>query len=272
MKSRIVATLLVACTGLAQAVVIGTTRFDAPPSAASSASAASGGNVTLSEQATNVSKDGKTLGADSVGLQALDDARVLITAGHAQEAIDRHIAPLLADLEAQYRDLPGTRYCANTTPELLIYLLQSSLAKKEATAVDSNLCNAYFLRGYAEVDLGQTAAAEADFERALALSPLNPHYLSEMGDLHLHRHDNAGALAYFAQAQDGAVSYAPKGKETHELTRALRGAGYAQVELGKLADAEASYRRCLELDPGDDKAKAELGYVVDLRAKAAPAK
>lgn len=272
MRSQIVAAALLAGAGLAHGIVVGTTRVEAAPAAASGASAAGGANVVLSKEATSVSGDGKTLGADADGIKALNEARGLITAGHPKEAIDGHLDPLLARLDVEYRNLAGKRWCANTTPELLFYLMQSAMAHQQATAVDGNLCNAYFLRGYAEVDLGQVAAAEADFERALALSPNNPHYLSEMGDLHLRRHDDAGALDYFKRAEDGAKSFAPKDRETHELARALRGTGYAQVELGKLADAEASYRRCLEVDPADAKAKAELGYVLEQRAKLAASK
>ena len=140
-------------------------------------------------------------------------------------------------------------------------------ARRAAVAVDRDYCDAYFFRGYANVDLHNPEAAEADFTRALSLSPVNAHYLSEMGELQSHKHDWARALEYYERARDAATPYAPEDRQVAELTRALRGIGYVDVELGKLDEAEAMYRRCLELDPNDTKAQGELGYVLDLKAK-----
>jgi tetratricopeptide (TPR) repeat protein len=81
------------------------------------------------------------------------------------------------------------------------------------------------------------------------------------------RHDWPGALGYFNRARDTAPVFAPEGEADAELARALRGIGYVDVELGKLDEAEAMYRRCLDIDPKDQKATGELGYVLNLKAK-----
>jgi Flp pilus assembly protein TadD len=53
--------------------------------------------------------------------------------------------------------------------------------------------------------------------------------------------------------------------KTINLTRAWRGQGYCLVEQGKLNEAEAMYRKCLALDPKDNKARGELEYIQGLR-------
>ncbi len=74
--------------------------------------------------------------------------------------------------------------------------------------------------------------------------------------------------AYQAMIVDARTLRAPRSAEvsppevkTRELTRALRGTAYVDVELGRLDDAEALYVRCLALDPNDAKAAGELRYV-----------
>jgi Flp pilus assembly protein TadD len=54
-------------------------------------------------------------------------------------------------------------------------------------------------------------------------------------------------------------------RKNGELGRALRGKGFVLVELGKLDEAEAMYRRCLAIDPADTKAANELRYVQSRR-------
>jgi len=39
------------------------------------------------------------------------------------------------------------------------------------------------------------------------------------------------------------------------------------TEQGKLNESEANYRRCLTLDPSDQKSKDELTYIAQLRQK-----
>ncbi len=261
------ATLGAACTW-AHAGIVATTRAASAAEPAASA-ASSGMNITLPSMAGKGDPVAAARPADDVN--ALNQAAVLIGARQPQAAIDRYLDPLIARLDAQYRDDSQTLYCANTTSEAVLYMLKATSAGTKASATDGSWCNAYFERGFAQIDLGRLAAAEADFARALALSPDNPHYLSEMGELQTRKRDFAGALGYFHRAEEAAKAFAVEGQAIAEQGRALRGIGYADVELGKLDEAEAMYRRCLELDPHDQKAQAELGYVLDLRARRAGA-
>jgi tetratricopeptide (TPR) repeat protein len=58
---------------------------------------------------------------------------------------------------------------------------------------------------------------------------------------------------------------------SHVLTprdkaRLDRGRGFALTELGRLDDAQAAYRDSLQIEPGNARAQAELGYIARLRA------
>jgi Flp pilus assembly protein TadD len=52
-----------------------------------------------------------------------------------------------------------------------------------------------------------------------------------------------------------------------ERGRAWRGLGYNLVEEGKLDEAEAMYRKCLELDPDDAKSQGELRSIGEQRKR-----
>ncbi len=240
-----------ATASLAHAAVVGTAR---PSDAAASAA------ITISDTPPPqaVSKSDR---------ETIVEARSLIQDGQPQEAITRVLDPFIAALEARYRDQPGVLYCANSQAEALFYLVKESTQQHAATVLDGAWCDAYFMRGFAQFDLGRLDLAEADYARALALEPENPHVLSEMGDMHLRHKDWPGAITYFEHAIEATKTFGAEERKTAETTRALRGVGYADVELGRLEDAEARYARCLEIDPHDEKARAELAYVKDLRAK-----
>ena len=243
MKMKLLAVLLSAvCAGLQAAEVAGA----GVPAAASAAS-------------------GVDPAADTAKLQ---EAAALIRAHQPQAAIDRVLDPLIAAQEAENANRKEAVYCANSPAESLYYMVRAAVDHQSAIALPGTWCTALYLRGYAQTDLGKLQAAEADYTRAVALSPSNPQYLSEMGQLQLLKREWNAALSWFHRAE-AAYRFAGPEQADAELGHALRGIGYADVELGKLDEAEAAYRRCLQIDANDEKAKAELGYVRDLKAKQA---
>ncbi len=254
MKTSILAAALAATCTLADATVIGTYGVTSSSAASAPASAPSGVDPAVAARRA----------ADAA---SINQAGALIQAHQPQAAIERILDPLIADQEAQVRNIQASLYCAQSPAESLVYLLAAANAKKPAVVVDGTLCSAYFMRGFAEIDLGKLPAAEADYDHLVTLSPHNPHYLNEVGQFHSRMRDWNGALALFHRAEEDAKAFSVPGRADAELGLALRGIGYVDVELGKLDEAEAAYRRCIEIDANDQKAKAELGYVLSLRAK-----
>lgn len=197
----------------------------------------------------------------------LNDAARLIRTRQPQAAIDTILDPLIADEDKLYANQKDRQvFCGSSPTETLYYLVKAAADKKSAVVVDGTLCSALFMRAFAEVDLNRVPAAEADLTRAVELSPNNAHFLSEMGQLQARKHDWTGSIAWFRRAE-AAKGIADPEHADAELGRALRGIAYADVELGKLDEAEALYRRCLTIDAHDQKAQAELGYVLALKAK-----
>ena len=218
--------------------------------------------------ASSASQARPTSSATPEQLAQLNDAVRLIQQGRPRDAITQDLDPVIAALEAKFNAQDTHYFCAQTSTELLYYMTKAAVDKKSAIGLDGTWANAYFTRGYAYVELGDLARAEQSYQRAAELAPANAHVLSELADLHSRRKDWPGALALFQSALDQAPQFAPPASKNAEMGRALRGIGYVDVELGKLDDAEAAYRRCLEIDPHNQKAINELGYVQGLRKKA----
>ncbi len=203
-------------------------------------------------------------GEDAEQVRLLQEGRRRIEAGRSAEAIKDCLDKVLAAFEERYRDTRKQVFCARTESETLFYLLQSAKEKKEAVVIAPTWADAWFMKGYAFLELGQVPAAKLALERAIALSPQNSQYLSELGHcLHLEKDWN-GALEVFRKAEEGASLASPDPVKIPERTRALRGQGYSLVELGKLEEAARKYQECLALNPDDATAKGELAYINSL--------
>jgi len=75
-------------------------------------------------------------------------------------------------------------------------------------------------------------AAAAALDRAIALSPSHAHYLSERGYLYHQAKDWQHSLETYKAAEEAVKLISDKQGQIAERTRALRGQGYALVELG----------------------------------------
>ena len=98
---------------------------------------------------------------------------------------------------------------------------------------------------------GDSAAAGADFDRALALEPRNPEALFNRGRLRFDSGDLAGA----ATDLEAAVAADPT------MARARINLAIVRIRQGDLDAAEAQLRAALEIDPGDPRALTNLGEV-----------
>lgn len=175
---------------------------------------------------------------------------------------------VIAAFEAYYKKERRKIYCGNTSAEVLGNLLGAAAKKEDAIALSPTWANAYFIKGYALLDLNQLAKAKAAILRAIDLSPTNSHYLNEIGAIYQLEKNWPKAKQAFPAAEDNAPLSADETR-ADDLARARRGLGYVFVELGQLEEAEKKYRQCLSTDPNDGRARAELQYVEQLRTKQA---
>ncbi len=190
-------------------------------------------------------------------------ASALIAAGDADAAIRTILAPAMKQYEDFAAVEPRRLYCSRTGPETLFYLLSAATETtgQGAVVIDYNFALAFFLYSYALADKRDLAGAEAALKRALELSPMNSRFLSEQGYLLQRRKEWAASLETYDKAFQCVEAYSPEEEKVADQTKALRGKGYALVELKKLPEARRCYLQCIELDPADKKAKAELKYV-----------
>jgi tetratricopeptide (TPR) repeat protein len=181
----------------------------------------------------------------------------------AVELLDR----IIADQEKANRRETRQVFCARSTTESLLYAGMSTRSGKNAVILGPDWSMAIFLKGFALIDLNRSDEARPLFERAIAMSPMNAQFLGELGEWYKNRRDWPQAYALFERAR-AAAEFSPADMKDHDQRRGMRGMGFVLIEQGRLDEAEALFRKCLEIDPDDAGAKQELEYIAEQRAKA----
>jgi len=195
----------------------------------------------------------------------LRDARRLIDSKKPAPAIEK-CDQVIASFAARYGNSEKKIYCARTSAETLGGLLKAAVDKTNAIALSPTWSDAYYVKAYALQDLGRLPDAKTNVQLAMALSPFNSQYQSELGEIYQLEKNWGKAQQQFEEAE-GNAKLSPEGSRASELGRARRGLAYVYVELGKLDEAEKKYQQCLAADPSDMRAKRELEYVRELKEK-----
>ena len=219
-----------------------------------------------------------TLVLDNAGKPAVDadhqkvlDALEMIQAGKVQQAIDGPLAEVVARYEALYKDSQTKVFCARGMVDALAYAAMAGKVidarSGSVTVLGPAWALAYWARGYAYTEMARYAEARAELEKALALSPMDSQYKIELAYTYQHTRDWQKVLSLDQEAEaDAEISAAP-GQASSLKCAALRGQGFALVELKRLDEATRAYRDCLKLIPDEPKSLAELEYIRGLRAK-----
>lgn len=141
-------------------------------------------------------------------------------------------------------------YCAQVRPE----------GKGRVVWVHGSYSRACYLLAFIAVEERDPQAAFQALQRGLELEPDHPHLWCEMGHLWqlLLRHENA--LQCYQRAES-VRAWATPGQKG----RALRGQGINLIDLGRLDEAEQALSRSLEVEPDNQNAPHELGYIAHLR-------
>jgi Tfp pilus assembly protein PilF len=189
----------------------------------------------------------------------------LVSRGKSAESIPI-LDEIIAAEENGHKDEKRMMFAARTLTETLIYTSIAAEQNKSAVVFDDTWASAYWLKGFAMVDVGRGEEAKVYFDKAVALAPMNSQYLAERGEWFKSRKDWANAYRDFETAST-AAAFSPDNGKSFEQRRAWRGMAFVRTEQGRLDEAEKLLRKCLELDPSDDNAKHELGYIASLRQK-----
>lgn len=109
------------------------------------------------------------------------------------------------------------------------------------------------------------AAERRDFPAALSyvrqlsvLAPVSALTLNEMAYVQGQMHQPREALANYRKAIDMARQYE---SQRPVLPAAMRGAGFALIELNRLEEARQVFEESLRIDPGNKVALNELAYI-----------
>lgn len=199
----------------------------------------------------------------------------MIIAGQDQAAIDKILAPIIDTYEAAYAGNNARVYCASDLQHAQRYIAygekanaQAGTTNRKIIVIGSAWAQAHWAEGYAYNDMGQYAKAESELWKAMALSPGNSQYTSELGFVYLKAKNWAKALDLYKKAeQDSKLAPA---SNTHVRCVALRGKGFALEGMGQLDAASTAYRACLKLSPADPKSRAELVYIRHLKQDKPP--
>jgi tetratricopeptide (TPR) repeat protein len=213
--------------------------------------------------------------ADKAGdpdLKKVIDAVGMIQAGRIQLAIDGPLTEVVDKYEAIYANKPVKVFCAHGMADALIYASMGAKAVNgkadmPVSVIGPAWAQAYWARGYAYTEMARYADARFELEKALALSPMDSQYKNELAYTYQHSREWDRMLSLYREAEGDAEISASPNLVSNLKCIALRGQGYALVELHRLDEAAEAYQGCLKLQPGEPKSLGELGYIKDLRAR-----
>ncbi len=197
---------------------------------------------------------------------SLRAGRELVQKGKPEEAIAKHFNPVIEHYEQSRKK--GTRYFSASDPgQALIYLALPAAAGESVDAIvtDDSWADAHLMKGYALIEMHRLDDGQAEIAKAVELSPFNSQYKAELAYTYQQQGKCERSIELYSEAADNAEMASAESTKTADLTRAWRGQGYCLVELKKWDEAAAMYRKCLVLDPKDDKATGELRYVDEHR-------
>ena len=139
--------------------------------------------------------------------------------------------------------------------ETMVYRIAAAADEQSSEVLQINCADAYYMKGYALVDLGELNKAEVFVRKSLGLSPSNALYRSELGQILQSQGEWELALESFAQAEEDAKTFSPEPVKQAEFTRAKRGVGFNFFDFVRLDDAVKKFQDCLDINIDDAYAR-----------------
>jgi len=198
--------------------------------------------------------------------QLHEQAVAALFSGQARAAIPL-LDKAISRYEKQFAADPRQRYAASGNVETLFYLTKAANEGKEAYIIDPRWAELYYLRAYAHNELGELAAGKADLDALLALHPTTPRRRTARPSPPRRKKTGRAAAADFEQATEFSQWIEDTATRQKMYSAAQRGLGFTLIERGRWQDAEAIYQKLLQENPHDDRARNELEYIRQQRAK-----
>jgi Flp pilus assembly protein TadD len=128
------------------------------------------------------------------------------------------------------------------------------------TWIPSAYPKAFYYLGFLRVKQGRYLEATSYLDQGERLEPTNPNFRLERAQAISRMGRFQDALAHYQQVRE----LGPHTSAKH-LGLALRGEGFALIELQRLDEAETCFRHSQEFDPESPVAANELAYIDELR-------
>lgn len=186
----------------------------------------------------------------------IDAAFDLVHQGKPGEAV-LILDGVIAAEEQAHRDAKTLYFSARSTTEAIFYSALAMVTHKPTIVTNDVWADAYFLKGYALVDLQRSDEAGPLFKRALELAPKNAQIQAELAEWHKSRREWPAAFDAYEEAAANA-EFSPDDARSFEKGRALRGMAFVKVEQGDLDAAEKYLKEALKLNPADERARTDL--------------
>lgn len=246
-------------------------------------------HVDNRNSAINFSTNSPTKSRDVKWQEMVSTGESLIQNNQPKEAIEKCLDPVIEQFNSLSSTNAAQIYCARDSAESFAYLIQAAALsdkksskdgkdvpeywgnqfadKKNNTEVLSQFwAEAFYLKGYALIEIGHIDKAKKTVIKAVGLSPLNFKYLAELGHIYQLEKNWDMSLEAFKAAEE-AVPFSHPDIQDVSRARAWRGFGFVYIEQGKFKEAEEMYKKCLKLNPNDQTALSELEYIHKLRNK-----
>jgi tetratricopeptide (TPR) repeat protein len=209
--------------------------------------------------------------AEGIGLdqqEAVAKAAEFIKQGNLTEAdsildgVLRHFAGLMRDRDKTYVSFRDSKDYEQFLNEL--QAKQGKQARAKVTRVHDSFTQALQLKAFIASSREQWDQAISYLDRKISYAPYEAQPYLEKGY----------SLTAQGKPQEGFESYqkayalaVAHNAALQEKAAALRGMGSALIELGKLDEAEDSFNKSLEIEPGNRVALSELEYIKKVRSQ-----
>ena len=174
--------------------------------------------------------------------------------------------------------------CASGQADVLATLLVAAVktdsgaqnqGKNKTITISDYICSAYFIKGFALVDLRKRDEALPNLLTAVEMDPDNQHYLNEVAEWHKVGRDWKKSLEIFTTASEttdlSILTMQDKKQSTRIINtmrcRSYRGIAFNHAEMRNWDEARTAIGKCLKLIPDDPGSKRELQYIAAQSSK-----
>jgi tetratricopeptide (TPR) repeat protein len=207
---------------------------------------------------------GQHKGPDSAAEATVSEALSAVEAGNPARALAM-VEPVVASFANEFSGEKRHIFCSQTAEQDGYYLTTADGGADNVRLVTVTWCDALYVKAFALVDLDRLDDAQSAYERLIRFAPKHSRYLNELAYVLLKKKEWQRSIDTYSSAE-AVATFTPKRRD-YERCVSFRGIGYDLVELGRLDDAEASYRKCLAIIPDEPKSLGEIEYIKEQRKK-----